>query len=214
MATRSYQDSCGIARALDAVGGRWTLLVVRELVLGPRRYTDLQAGLGRIGPDVLAQRLRELEAAGLVQRGTAPGPGRVRIYELTERGRGLEPVLHALGRFGSALPMPPGAADLSVDAALVALQTTFRPERAGDLAATYELHLADETFTVTISGGSLDVRRGPATTADASLRTATSVLAGLVWHGRSLTKAVSDGEAEVHGDRKLLRRLLGLFEAG
>ena len=134
MAARSYGDSCGIARALDAVGDRWSLLVVRELVQGPKRYTDLQAGLGRIAPDVLAQRLRDLERAVLVVKATAPGPGRAQVYALTDRGRQLEPVLHALGRFGSTLPIPPDAADLSVDAAVVAppsYATDDVPPRAG-----------------------------------------------------------------------------------
>lgn len=211
MSTRSYQDSCGIARALDAVGDRWTLLIVRELLLGPKRYTDLHAGLGRIGPDVLAQRLRDMEHAGLVRRGTAPGPGRARIYELTDRGQGLAPVLHALGRFGSTLPMPPDAADLSVDAAMIALQTTFQPDRAHDFTASYELHLADEPFAISVASGSLDIRRGLAVSPDACLRTTTAVLAGLVWHGRSLSAAVAGGGAEVDGDRESLRRLLGLF---
>lgn len=186
---------------------------MRELVHGPKRYTDLQAGLGRIAPDVLAQRLRDLERAALVRRATAPGPGRAHVYELTDRGRQLEPVLHALGRFGSTLPMPPAAADLSVDAAVVALQTTFRPERAGDLAATFELRLADDVFAVTMADGALGVRRGPAVTPAAVLATSTPVLAGLAWHRRSLTSAMSDGDAVVHGDRKMLRRLLTLFEA-
>lgn len=213
MAARSYEDSCGIARALDAVGDRWSLLVVRELVHGPKRYTDLQAGLGRIAPDVLAQRLRDLERAALVVRATAPGPGRAQVYELTDRGRQIEPVLHALGRFGSTLPMPPDAADLSVDAAVVALQTTFRPERAGDLAATLELRLADEVFAVTVADGALDVRRGHTEAPTAVLATSTPVLAELAWHRRSLTDALSDGDAVVHGNRKILRQLLTLFAA-
>jgi DNA-binding HxlR family transcriptional regulator len=212
VATRSYADSCGIARALDAVGDRWTLLVVRELVLGSKRYTDLQAGLGRIAPDVLAQRLRDLEAAGLVRRATDPGPGRARVYELTDQGRRLEPVLHTLGRFGSTLPMPPDASALSVDAAVVALQTTFRPERAGNIAASYELRLDGDVFTATVADGALELRRGPAEAPVATLGTSTRVLAGLLWHGRSLAGAVSAGDATVRGDHTLLRRLLGLFE--
>src|SRR3954452_10567314 len=98
---RTYGDRCGIARALDAVGERWALLVVRELLLGPKRFTDLRAGLPTLGPDVLAQRLRDLEAAGIVARRTLPPPAGSRVYELTERGQELEPVLLALGRWGS-----------------------------------------------------------------------------------------------------------------
>ena len=90
---RTYGDRCGVARALDIVGERWALLVVRELLLGPKRFTDLRAGLPHVGPDVLAQRLRELEQAGIVRRGTLPPPAGSRVYELTERGRELEQVV-------------------------------------------------------------------------------------------------------------------------
>src|SRR5882724_1440842 len=96
---RTYGDRCGVARALDLVGERWALLVVRELLLGPKRFTD-----------ILAQRLRELEDTGIVRRGTLPPPAGSRIYELTERGHELEPVVIALGRFGSVAPFPPGEA--------------------------------------------------------------------------------------------------------
>src|SRR4051794_2891972 len=93
---RTYGDRCGIARALDLVGERWALLVVRELLLGPKRFTDLRAGLLKLSPDVLSQRLRELEEAGVVARRTLPAPAASRVYELTDRGRELEPVVLAL----------------------------------------------------------------------------------------------------------------------
>src|SRR3954447_14341979 len=110
MATkRTYGDRCGVARALDLVGERWALLVVRELLLGPKRFTDLRAGLPHVGPDVLAQRLRELEAAGILRRGKPAPPGASKFYELTERGAALEPIVLELGRWGSAAPVPAGA---------------------------------------------------------------------------------------------------------
>src|SRR4051812_7963315 len=107
-AKRTYGDRCGVARALDVVGERWALLVVRELLLGPKRFTDLRAGLPHVSPDVLAQRLRQLEQADVVRRGTLPPPAGSRIYELTERGRRLEPVVLELGRWGSLGPLPEG----------------------------------------------------------------------------------------------------------
>src|ERR1700748_198825 len=127
-AKRTYGDSCGIARALDIVGERWALLVVRELVLGPKRFTDLRAGLPRVGPDMLAARLRELEEAGVVRRATLPSPAASKVYALTEWGGELAPVLLALGRWGSRAPMRAGASPLGVDAAIVALETTFDAE--------------------------------------------------------------------------------------
>src|SRR5919107_2204104 len=101
---RTYGDRCGVARALDIVGERWALLVVRDLLLGPKRFTDLRAGLPHVSPDVLSQRLRELEEAGIVRRTKLPPPAGARVYELTERGRGLQPIVIELGRWGSATP--------------------------------------------------------------------------------------------------------------
>src|ERR1700748_743161 len=159
---RSYEDSCGIARALDVVGERWALLVVRELLLGPKRFTDLRAGLPRVGPDMLAARLRELEEAGVVQRDTLPPPAASKVYALTEWGTELAPVLLALGRWGSRAPMPGAAPPLGVDAAIVALETTFDAEAAAWVDAVYELTLADQVFTLEIAAGRLEVTRGHA----------------------------------------------------
>lgn len=211
MSGRTYHDACGIARALDLVGDRWALLVVRELVLGPKRYTDLVSGLGRIAPDVLAQRLRDLEAGGLARRIVAPGPGRVQVYELTERGQELGPVLRELGRFGSSLAMPAGELVFSPDAAAIALRTTFDPRRAGDLRANCLLTLDGEPFAIGIKGGELDVRRGEAGTPEATLTTSPRVLAEVLWHGRALDDAVRAGDAEFGGDARVLEFLFDAF---
>ena len=211
MSGRTYGDACGIARALDLVGDRWALLVVRELLLSPKRYTDLLSGLGRVAPDVLAQRLRDLEAGGLARRIVAPGPGRVQVYELTERGQQLEPVLRELGRFGSSLPMPAGELVFSPDAAAIALRTTFNPQRAADLQANCGLTLDGEPFAVVIDNGELDLRRGGAGTPEASLTTTPQVLAAVVWHGRALDEALRAGEAEFDGDAQVLESLFDAF---
>src|ERR1700759_2281904 len=119
---RSYEDPCGIARALDVVGERWALLIVRELSFGPKRFTDLRAGLRGASPNVLSQRLQELESTGVVQRRKA-------LYELTAWGRELHPVLLQLGRWGArSLARPRG--ELSVDALMLALEATFVPAQA------------------------------------------------------------------------------------
>src|SRR3954447_23862520 len=117
---RTYGDRCGIARALDAVGERWALLVVRELLLGPKRFTDLRAGLPGASPNVLAQRLRELEAAGVVERQTLPPPAAAQVYALTARGAALEPVILALGRWGAEAALPPDEVTMSVDSHVLA----------------------------------------------------------------------------------------------
>src|SRR3712207_4099612 len=140
---RKYDDGCAAAHALDVVGERWALLVVRELMLGPKRFTDLRAGLPHVSPDVLAQRLRELEASGIVRRATLAPPAGSRIYELTPRGRELEPVILALGRWGSLAPFPAGDAAFGVDAFVLALRTLFDPAAGETPLGEIELRLDD-----------------------------------------------------------------------
>jgi DNA-binding HxlR family transcriptional regulator len=208
---RTYGDMCGIARALDVIGERWALLVVRELILGPKRFTDLRAGLPNIGPDVLSQRLRELEAAGVLRRRTLAPPAASRVYELTERGRQLEPVLLALGEWGSAAPVPPGSPGLGVDSTIIALRTLFDARAAGDLAATYELRLGDQTFRARVAGGELELERGEAPEADATIASDPWPLGGMLWQGYTLEDAERAGDATVGGDRRAAKRFLGLF---
>jgi DNA-binding HxlR family transcriptional regulator len=208
---RSYGDRCGVARALDLVGERWALLVVRELLLGPKRFTDLRAGLPQVGPDVLAQRLRDLEQSGLVRRGTLPPPAGSRIYELTERGRELEPVVIALGRFGSVAPFPPGEAGIGVDAVVIALKSLFAPAAADGIAATYELRLGEQRFRLDVADGRLEIARGSAPAPDATVETDPGTLASVLWHGRRLDEARRAGDLAIEGDRAAVTRLLALF---
>jgi DNA-binding HxlR family transcriptional regulator len=205
---RNYGDSCGIARALDLVGERWTLLVVRELLLGPKRFTDLRAGLPGVSADVLSQRLRELEAAGIVVRRTLSPPAAARVYELSDWGRELAPALHALGRWGSQTALAAQPPPLSADAAVVAMQTMFDPAAAGDIDAAYELRFGDRSFTVRISEGRLHAEQGTADGAVATIDTDTATLASVLWHGRSLDEAIVAGVLSVHGDRVAASRLL------
>jgi DNA-binding HxlR family transcriptional regulator len=209
---RNYGDSCGIARALDVIGERWALLVVRELVLGPKRFTDLRAGLPGVSADVLSQRLRELESAGVLERRTLPPPAAARVYELTAWGRELEPALQTLGRWGSQTAVPAPAPPLSADAAVVALQTMFDPTAAGDLDSAYELWLGDKPFAIRIAGGRLQARQGAADGAAATISTDTETLVAVLWHGGSLQDAIAAGSLTVGGDRAAADRLLASFE--
>jgi DNA-binding HxlR family transcriptional regulator len=208
---RTYGDRCGVARALDLVGERWALLVVRELLLGPKRFTDLRAGLPHVGPDVLAQRLRDLEQSGLVRRGTLPPPAGSRIYELTERGRELEPVVIALGRFGSVAPFPPGEAGIGVDAVVIALKSLFAPAAADGMAASYELRLGEQPFRLDVADGRIEIARGSAPAPDATLETDPGTLASVLWHGRKLDEARRAGDLAIAGDRTAVTGLLALF---
>jgi DNA-binding HxlR family transcriptional regulator len=208
---RKYGDRCGVARALDLVGERWALLVVRELLLGPKRFTDLREGLPHVSPDVLSQRLRELESDGIVVRRKLAPPAGSRVYELTERGLELEPVVLALGRWGSAAPFPPGEPRLGVDSAILALRTLFDPSAADGLGASYELRLADQPFHARVAEGRLEVARGSAERPDATIETDTGTLSALLWHGRPLPEALRSGDIEIEGSRPAVERFLRLF---
>jgi DNA-binding HxlR family transcriptional regulator len=208
---RTYGDRCGIARALDVVGERWALLVVRELLLGPKRFTDLRAGLPHIGPDVLSQRLRELEQAGIVRRHTLAPPAASRVYELTSRGQELEPVVLALGRWGSRTEVPADDAAFGADSAVLALKTLFDPKVAGGLVVSYEVRLGEHRFNARVTGGRLELARGAAENPDAVIETDPTTLAALLWHGRSLKQALHSGAVKLEGDRRSLESFLRLF---
>jgi DNA-binding HxlR family transcriptional regulator len=208
---RTYGDLCGIARALDVIGERWALLVVRELLLGPKRFTDLRRGLPHIGPDVLAQRLRELEQAGVLRRRTLAPPAGSRVYELTDRGQELEPVLLALGTWGSSAPAPPGNPQLGVDSTMIALRTLFDPGAAAELGATFELRLGDQVFRARVAGGVFDLGRGEAPDADATITADPMTLGGVMWDRVGLVEAERAGTMTVEGDRRAARRFLKLF---
>ena len=208
---RTYGDLCGIARALDVIGERWALLVVRELLLGPKRFTDLRSGLPHVSPDVLSQRLRELEQAGLVGRRTLAPPAGSRVYELTARGRQLEPVLIELGRWGSIAPFPPGDAKIGADSVMIALETLFEPAAADGLDASYELRLDDQAFRARVQEGRLELARGNAEHPDATLQTDPMTLSALLWEGRRLPEARRAGDVRVEGDSSSAGRFLRLF---
>ena len=212
MATmRTYGDRCGVARALDIVGERWALLVVRELVLGPKRFTDLRAGLPRLSTDVLAQRLRELETAGVVRRRKLAPPSGARVYELTEWGHDLEPLVVGLGRWGSRAPFPPTDADLGVDSFVIALKTLFDAQAAEGFDATYELGLGEDRFRARVRDGVFEIARGSAEQPDATIETDPATLSSVLWHERLLAEAERSGDLVIEGSRPDVTRLLGLF---
>jgi DNA-binding HxlR family transcriptional regulator len=204
---RTYGDRCGVARALDVVGERWALLVVRELLLGPKRFTDLREGLPNVGPDILAQRLRELEQAALVRRRKLAPPAASHVYELTDRGQELEPVVLALGRWGSGLPYPPGDPALGADATMIALKTMFDPVAADGLDARYELRLGEHRYRAAVAGGKLELARGTDDDADATIEADPGTLAAVLWHGSPVA------DLEIAGSRAAARRFLRLFAA-
>ncbi|WP_091296610.1 winged helix-turn-helix transcriptional regulator [Micromonospora halophytica] len=207
---RPYDDPCGVARALAAVGERWSLLVVRELLLGPKRFAELSRGLPGMSQNVLSQRLRDLQAAGVLTRHVLGPPVSAGVYELTDWGRQLEPVLLALGRWGARAPLT-SVAGLSVDALMLALRTTYVPGLAAGLRGVVQLRLGVDSFTVEIAGEDLRITRGTAERADAGVDTDPATLRDVVFGRRGLADAVAAGAATVTGDRDTAARLLGSF---
>ncbi|WP_051580554.1 winged helix-turn-helix transcriptional regulator [Pseudonocardia acaciae] len=207
---RRYGDGCAIALALDHVGERWALLIVRELVLGPKRFTDLRDGLPGAGSKVLAQRLRELEDAGVVRRRTLPPPAGSQVYELTEWGAELDGVIVALGRWG-ARASNPSTDHVGADSAMIKLRSSFRPRPERPWSADYELRMGRHRFTVRVADGHLvEMRRGeppgrPDTIVDTDPDTVNRIL-----DDRALTEAIDEGRLTLTGDAHAGRRL---FEA-
>ncbi len=213
MGKRSYGEACGIPRALDRVGERWALMVVRELLLGPKRFTDLRDGLPQMSSDMLSQRLRELEEHGIVERRFLPPPAASKVYMLTDWGRELEDVLKALGRWGARAPLSEAEQGcMSLDSHVVSLQTLFDADAAGDFAPTVVLRLGDHVFTLSVVDGRLEAQRGPAVgRPDLVIATDPCTLLRLTHREIELADAIAAGDAEVTGDKRAARRFLRLF---
>lgn len=213
MATaRTYGDPCAAARALDLLGERWALMIVRELLFGPKRYSDLQAGLPGASPTVLSQRLRDLEAGGVIQRRRMGAPIRAWVYELTRWGHELEPILVRLGRWGSRAPMTQAAGTLGADSLMLAVKSHLDPARLGDLDATFRMELGEDVFTLRVAAGELTIQRGEPPQWDAEVRADTAVLKALVIDGASV--AEFGDRVEIGGDGDAFQRLLEALATG
>ena len=206
---RRYHDPCGIARALDAVGDRWALLIVRELIFGPRRFVQLRHGLHGVSPNVLSQRLHDLETAGVVRRYMLDPPAEVAVYELTASGRALEPALLELGRWGSQQPMT-AAGELSVSALLLALKTVFDPAAAPP-GAVFALRIDGDWYRLTAAGGGIDIVRGRAEDPAVTFETDVATLRSVAFGREPVAAAEQDGRLTVHGDRRLAGRFARMF---
>jgi DNA-binding HxlR family transcriptional regulator len=156
---RAYSDGCAAAHALDLIGDRWAIPVMREMMLGPRRFSDIRAALPGLSANVLTQRLEELEAASIVQRRKLPPPASVQVYELTPWGLEAEELIKVLGRWAASSPhKEPGP--MSPVSVILSLRTMFSAERAGDMHAAVGLHFGAETYRAEIGGGAIKVDRG------------------------------------------------------
>jgi DNA-binding HxlR family transcriptional regulator len=206
--TRTHRDGCGIAHAADLLSERWALVVIRELLLGPKRFTDLRTGIPDISPNVLGQRLRELEESGIVRRRKLPPPAAARVYELTEWGQELEPAVLALGRWATRSDSFPRDADMGSDSMVLAMKAAFDEEAAAELNATYGLEFGEEAFRIEVSDGELTASRGEAEDPDALIRTDPDTMAALVFRGERLGKAVESGDVQIDGSKRAVTGLL------
>jgi DNA-binding HxlR family transcriptional regulator len=205
--TRTYGDACGISRALDVIGERWALLVIRELLLGPQRFSDLRIALPNASSNLVAARLRELEGRGVIGRRKLPPPAGSSVYELTEWGRELEPIVLALGDWGVRVPLPATPTTLSATSVLLFVRGSARSDpKAPPTVCRLDLH--NRVWTIRIEDGHVQVLAGEPNEPDASLRTDPKTLNALLEDPGKLDAAVSDGIAAIAGDPSALRRLL------
>jgi DNA-binding HxlR family transcriptional regulator len=209
MPNRRYDDPCGIARALDVVGDRWALLVVRELIFGPKRFGQLRDSLPGISPNVLSQRLRDLEDGGVVGRGALDPPASsVAVYELTPRGRALHPILLELGRWGSREPLP-SAGRLTASALLLALETVFDPAAAAD--GVWAVRIDGDWFRLAVVGGSISISHGRSDHPDVTLEADAETLRSVAFGREPVAAAERDRRLTVAGDRALAERFGRMF---
>jgi DNA-binding HxlR family transcriptional regulator len=213
MAQRSYGQFCGLARALDLVGERWALLLVRDLLVAPKRFTDLRRGLPKIPSNVLSARLRELEEAGVVQRRALPFPESGVVYELTAYGREEEVVLR-LGTWGAAkLGEPRPGEILTPDALVIALRAMFRPAAAAGVHVGYQLELGPAVVHARVDDGALAAGVGPLPAPDLVITGGPGIRA--MFAGEvSADKALATGLVTVTGDPGLLRQFTAMFMLG
>ncbi|WP_433017512.1 winged helix-turn-helix transcriptional regulator [Kribbella sp. CA-294648] len=213
MGKRKYDnDGCPVAHGLDLIGERWALLVVRELLLGPKRFTDLRAALPAASPDMVSQRLRELASSGIVQRRRLPAPAASWVYELTEWGAELEPVVLSLARWSSRSPNADTDAPIGVDSVILSLRALFDPVAARGFSTRIALSLNGNWFHWSIADGELTVRRAqPDETqdADAVLQTDPDTFSALLTGTLTLAKAAP--ALTIDGDRTSVEHALQLF---
>jgi len=200
-----------MAHALDLIGERWALLVMRELMLGPKRFRDIRADLPGISANTLTQRLEGLEDAGLVTRRLLPPPASAQVYELTEWGYQSKPIMGALGRWATRSPLHDPTQHISGASLMLSFQAMNNPAVTGDFAATIGFRLGQETYVVRMKEGVVDAARGDPAGADFCFAGAPRAVAGAVYGGVPLAALEAEGALVVEGDRALAERFLTLF---
>ncbi|MNK31845.1 HTH-type transcriptional regulator YodB [compost metagenome] len=209
--SRRYHDACGAAHGLDLIGERWALLVIRELMMGPRRFSDLRKDLCGLSANVLTQRLEGLEASGIVQRRKLPPPASVQVYELTDWGYEIKPVFMMLGRWAARSPQHDPTLPISAVSVMQSFETMFDPARAGDAAMRLGFAMDEDRMVVTVAGGQLTTRRGEAEKAEVVVRAAPPIVAAAVYGKVPLTALEGEGAMTIEGDREVFARFIDFF---
>ena len=208
---RRYEDACATAHALDLVGERWALLVMRELMFGPKRFSDLRASLPGISANVLTQRLEGLEAAGVLVRRRLPPPAGSQVYELTAWGYESEPIFQALGRWAARSPAHDPTLPFSAASLMLSMRTMLDPKRAKGVEARIGFHVADETFVARLAHGRIEIARGALDDVDLLFAGEAPILAAAIYGGQPLRELQAAGVLRIEGDRALADRFVTFF---
>lgn len=208
---REYNDGCATAHALDIIGERWALLIMRELLLGPKRFSDLRDSLPGISANVLTQRLQGLEDVSIVRRSRLPPPAAANVYELTEWGMESEELIKVIGRWAARSPTMAEGKPMSVNSVILSFRTMFDAAKAADLNAVIGLRFGEDEFLARITGGTLHVYRDVAALGDAVLSCDQNALVAVVYGGVPLDKMINAGEIEITGKSSLVKRFCKLF---
>lgn len=212
MPDRSYGQFCAVARTLDRLGGRWSLLLVRELLLGPKRFKDLEEGLPGIATNLLSKRLKQLEEDGILRHTRLPPPADVPVYQLTEAGRDLQDVILSLARWGLRhLPPPSGEEEKRSEWVLLSLRARFRPDRSEGVRETYELRIGDEVYHARVADGSVSTDRGPADDPELVFATDEETLFRLASGASDLRAELDAGRVVLQGSHEVAERMGRLF---
>lgn len=208
---RRYHDACGAAHGLDLIGERWALLVIRELMMGPRRFSDLRKDLCGLSANVLTQRLEGLEASGIVQRRKLPPPASVQVYELTDWGYEIKPVFMVLGRWAARSPLHDPTLPISAVSIMQSFETMFDPSKAAGAVMRLGFALGEDCMVVSVADGRIETRRGEVEGGDVIVRAAPPIVAASVYGKVPLAALEDEGAMSIGGDRAVFARFIDFF---
>ncbi len=208
---RRYDDACAAAHGMDLIGERWAMPIIRELLMGPRRFSDLKNSLNGISAKVLTERLEGLEAAGILGRRKLGPPANVQVYQLTPWGYEAAPIFQALGRWAVRSPRHDPTRPFSPVSLMLSLRTMFSPAAAQGASGRLNLLLSGQGFFWTLAEGQVNIGRGELAEADATLAGAPTAVASIVYGGRPIEDAIAAGDLQAEGDLDLVRRLPSFF---